>query len=128
MKESVWLVRLLCIGAVLESLAGLGLLAFPSLLVSLLFGEPLTDTGLVVARLAGGGLLGLGVACWYARVTPVTHAGIGVAIGFLIYNVVASVALATAQPAAATGVVLLGAAALHGLLAIGLVAALFARR
>lgn len=126
-KEQIWLLRLLAIGAVLETLAGLGLLAFPSPLVSLLLGERLSDAGLAVARIAGGGLLALGIACWYARSTPLTCAGIGVAVGFLAYNVAASITLATAPPGSTTGTLLLGAAALHALLAIAVLAALIAR-
>lgn len=128
MKDPVWLLRLLVIGAVLETLAGVGFLVFPSSVMLLLLGEPLTGAGLVVARLAGGGLLALGISCWYARATPVTRAGIGVAIGFLAYNVVASVTLALAQPASAASLLLLGASVLHGLLAVALLAALLAGR
>ena len=124
MTEAVWLLRLLGLGAVLETLVGLGLVVSPSPLVSLLLGEPLSDTGLVVARLAGGGLLALGIACWYARATPIARAGIGVAVAFLAYNIVACVTLALAQPVSTNRVLLLGASALHGLLAIGLSAAL----
>jgi hypothetical protein len=124
MKETVWLLRLLGIGAVLETLAGLGLVVSPSPLVLLLLGAPLSDTGIVVARLAGGGLLALGIACWYARATPITRAGIGVAVAFLAYNIVACVTLALAQPVSTNRALLMGAAALHGLLAIGLSAAL----
>jgi hypothetical protein len=127
MNGSIWLLRLLAVGAVLETLAGLGLLVFPSPLVSLLLGAPLSDAGLVVARIAGGGLLALGISCWYARDMPIARAGTGVAVGLLVYNVVASVTLALAEPAPSTGFLLMSAAALHGLLALALVAALIAR-
>jgi hypothetical protein len=72
------------------------------------------------------GFLALGISCWYARATPVTRAGIGVAIGFLVYNVVASVTLALAQPTSTAGLLLLGASVLYGLLAVALIAALLA--
>lgn len=45
-----WLSRLLGIGAVLEIPVGIGLLAMPSSLASLLLGAPLTEAGVVVAR------------------------------------------------------------------------------
>jgi hypothetical protein len=124
MKAAAWLVTLLSIGAVLETLAGLGLLITPSLLVSLLLGSPLPVTGLVLARLAGGGLLALGIACGYARATPIARVSLGVAAALLTYNIVACVTLALAQPVSTHPTLLLGASALHGLLAVGLLAAL----
>lgn len=124
MKAAVWLSALLGTGAVLETLAGLGLLVTPSLLVSLLLGLPLLETGLVLARLAGGGLLALGIACGYARATPIARASLGVAAALLIYNIVACVTLALAQPVSTHRTLLLGASALHGVLAAGLLAAL----
>jgi len=127
MNSAKWLSRLLAIGAVLEIPVGLGLLAAPSQLASLLLGESLSGTGLVVARLAGGGLLGLGVACWFARSTPTAPAGLGVASGLLIYNVVACVTLALAPLVPASQVLTLGAAVLHGLLAVALLVVLLIR-
>ena len=82
MNGNVWLKRLLTVGAGLEGLAGLGLLVAPSALVALLLGSALEANGIVVARLAGGGLLGLGVACWSARNTPSAPAALGVAWAF----------------------------------------------
>jgi len=120
MNENQWLSRLLSIGAVLEIPVGLGLLAIPLPLSSLLLGAPLTGPGLVVARLAGGGLLALGIACWFARSTPIARAGLGVAAALLIYNIVACITLVLAAPDSGTGILPLGAAVLHGLLAIGL--------
>lgn len=126
MKGSAWLSRLLGLGAALETLAGLALLAIPSAAVLLLLGEPLSSSGVVIARIAGGGLLGLGIACWFAREVPTSRVGIGVAVGFLAYNVVASVTLALAQSANGSRLLLIGAAALHAVLALALVAALTA--
>lgn len=127
MNENSWLSRLLGIGAVLEIPVGLGLLAIPSPLVSLLLGAPLSGTALVVARLAGGGLLALGIACWFARSTPTTRAGLGVAGALLTYNIVACVTLALAPPGPGSRTLSLGAAVLHGLLAAGLLGALVVR-
>jgi hypothetical protein len=127
MNENQWLSRLLAIGAVLEIPVGLGLLAIPSPLATVLLGAPLSGTGLVVARLAGGGLLALGIACWFARSTPTTQAGLGVAGGLLTYNIVACVTLVLASPGSGSGALTLGAAVVHGLLAAGLLVALLAR-
>jgi len=60
--------KLLIVTAMIEIGVGLALLAFPSLLATLLLGSSLdTPAALTVARLAGGALLSLGVACWLAR-------------------------------------------------------------
>ena len=98
MKATAWLSGLLGLGAVLETLAGLSLLIAPSLLVSLLLGSPLPVTGLVIARIAGGGLLALGIACGYARATPIARVSLGVAAGLFTYNIVACATLVLAQP------------------------------
>lgn len=125
-NETPWLSRLLVIGAILEIPVGLALLACPSALATQLLGEPLAGAGLVVARLAGGGLLGLGLACWLARSTPATGAGRGVAAALLIYNIVASITLFLA-PDPARNALSLGAAVIHAILAAGLLVALFRR-
>jgi hypothetical protein len=127
MNETKWLSRLLGIGAVLETPVGFGLLATPSAIASLLLGSPLSDTGLVVARLAGGALLGLGIACWFARSAPIARAGLGVAGALLTYNIVACVTLVLVLPGPGSRALLLGAAVLHGLLAAALLGALAIR-
>ncbi len=128
MRQTVWLARILGIGALLETGAGLGLLVVPSALASLLFGSPLQGSGLIVARLAGGGLLSLGIACWFARGTPGTPAGLGVSRAFLVYNLVASATLVWARLALGSGgFLVLFAAALHGALGAALLAALSGR-
>ena len=128
MTTSVLLGRILTAGAVLEAAVGLGLLLAPSALVEFLLRAPLDGAGPIVARLGGGGLLALGIACWFARLTPSTPAGLGVARAFLVYNMVACGVLIRAYPPLPGGVVALGAAILHGLLAIALLAALFGPR
>lgn len=127
MKQTNWLSRLLGIGAILEAPVGLGLLIVPSAITSLLLGTPLSGTGVVVARLAGGALLSLGVACWFARSTPIARAGVGVAGALLIYNVVACVTLALVPPDPGGRALLLSAVVLHGLFAAALLGALAMR-
>ena len=117
--------RLLTAGAVLETPVGLGLLVAPSTLAEILLGVPLSGPGLAVARLGGGGLVALGIACWFARGTPSTPAGLGVARAFLVYNLVASGVLFAAYPPLPRGAAALGAAILHGVLATVLLIALF---
>ena len=128
MNKSKWLAHLLGIGAVLEIPVGIGLLLMPSPLASLLLGAALSDAAVVVARLAGGGLLALGIACWFARSPPITRAGLGVAGALLTYNIVACVTLVLALAGPGSRVLLLGAAILHGVLAVALVGALVARK
>jgi hypothetical protein len=125
MKKTVWLANILTIGSVLETGVGLALLVDPSALASLLLQSPLGGPGVVIARLAGGGLLALGIACWYARGAPLTPAGLGVSRAFLAYNLVACAILALARPPFPGGLVALGASVFHGLLAAALLTVLF---
>jgi hypothetical protein len=126
MNGSRWLSSLLGIGAVLEIPVGVGLLVFPSSIASLLLGEPLSGAALVVARLAGGGLSGLGIACWFARSPPIARASLGVAGALLVYNIVACVTLGLALAGPGSRALLSGAAVLHGLLSFALLGALAA--
>jgi hypothetical protein len=128
MNKSVWRARLLSIGGILETGAGLGLLISPSALSSLLLGSPLTAAGVIVARLGGGGLLALGIACWCARKTPSAPASLGAAWAFLAYNLIACITLALASFEMSGGALLvIGASALHGVLGAALLAVLLGR-
>ena len=128
MNTTVWLARILSTGGVLETGVGLALLVDPSALASLLLRSPLEGAGLVFARIGGGGLVSLGIACWCARETPLTPAGLGVSRAFFAYNLVACVTLAAARPALASGGFPgLAASVLHGVLAAALLGALFGR-
>ena len=83
--------------AVIEVGAGLALLGFPSAVAMLLLGTPLeTSAALTVARVAGAGLLALGVACWFARSDMQSHAAIGLVAAMLLYNAAAVAVLAYA--------------------------------
>lgn len=55
---------LLAVAAAGEALTGLALLASPSIVVRLLFGAEVAGAGILMSRVAGRGLIGLGVACW----------------------------------------------------------------
>jgi hypothetical protein len=80
----------------LETAAGLGLLVDPPGAAWALLRSSLEAPGVVMSRIAGGGLLSLGIACWCARKTPSAQASLGVAWAFLAYNVVVSATLAWA--------------------------------
>ena len=84
--------------------------------------------GVAIGRIGGGGLLALGIACWLARKTPTAPASVGVAWGYLVYNVVTCVTLAWASVALAGGSLpALGASVLHGVLGVAVLGALLGR-
>jgi hypothetical protein len=83
----------------------------------------------VVARLVGGGVLALGIACWCARNSPSTPAGFGVSWAFLTYNLIACLTLAEGRPTLANGgLIALAGSVLHGALGAALLVALLGRR
>ena len=123
-----WLTLLLSIAGVLESAVALGLLVDSPGVATILLKAKLEAPGEVIGRIAGGGLLSLGVACWCARNTPVAPASLGVAWALLAYNVVACVTLARAGTAMANGgLPALSAAVLHGLFGAALLVTLLRR-
>jgi hypothetical protein len=128
MNRPVWLARLLSIAGVLETVAALGLLVDSPAVVSILLQSRLEAPGEVIGRIAGGGLLALGIACWFARKTPLAPASLGVAWALLAYNVVACVTLAWAGTAMASGgLPALSASVLHGLFGSALLGTLLRR-
>lgn len=56
--------KLMAIAAAAEGATGLVLLIYPPLVVRLLFGAEIAGAGAVTSRLAGIGLIALGLACW----------------------------------------------------------------
>ena len=54
----------LVFAAIGETMTGLALLIFPSLIGRLLFGVELTDVAAIAGRVAGIALVALGIACW----------------------------------------------------------------
>jgi hypothetical protein len=128
MNKSDWLARLLSVGGVLETVSGLGLLLDPSGGASTLFGSSIEGAGVAIARIGGGGLLALGIACWLARKTPMSPASVGVGWAYLAYNVVTCVTLASASVALGGGSVpALGGSVLHGVIGAALLVALLGR-
>jgi len=55
---------LVMLSAAIEAATGLALIALPGLVARVLLGAGLSDSGIAVARVAGCGLLSLGIACW----------------------------------------------------------------
>lgn len=112
--------KLLITTAILESATGLGLLASPALLATLLLGGGLdTPAALTVARVAGVALLAIGLACWLARSDGASRAARGLVTGLLLYNLGAGALFAQAglalQPA---GVGVWGVVVIHTFLAV----------
>lgn len=55
------------LAAVAESATGLILLVYPPIVVRLLFAAEIAGAGIWLSRIAGIGLIGLGLACWPNR-------------------------------------------------------------
>jgi hypothetical protein len=80
--------RLLGFTAVLEAGTGLALIAVPSVVVRLLLGGEISGASIPLGRVAGFGLLSLGMACWPGRnATANTAAALR---AMLIYNSLAT--------------------------------------
>jgi len=56
--------KVLRFAALAEAATGAILLAYPSIIVRLLFAAEIAGAGVFMSRLAGVALIGLGVACW----------------------------------------------------------------
>jgi hypothetical protein len=56
--------KILMLAALAEAGTGVILLAYPPIVVRLLFGVEIVGAGVIMSRLAGIALIGLGTACW----------------------------------------------------------------
>jgi hypothetical protein len=56
--------KILMLAALAEAAAGVILLAYPPIVVRLLFDAEIVGAGVTMSRLAGIALIGLGAACW----------------------------------------------------------------
>jgi len=93
----------LTFAAIAEVLTGLALLLAPVSVGQLLLGEGLTGVAVPVARVAGMGLIGLGVACWPG--SPL--------LGMLIYSAMITLYLAVLGVSGLSGVLLWPAVVVH---------------
>src|SRR5271166_6029725 len=56
--------NLVNVSAAIESATGVALILIPDVVARVLLGNELSGSGIAVARVAGFGLLALGLACW----------------------------------------------------------------
>jgi hypothetical protein len=111
--------------AVIEVGTGLALLIAPVVTARLLLGADISGAGIPIARVTAAALLGLGVACWFARVDAQSRAARGLLAAVLVYDLGAVLVLGAAGiqlPTAGTNLWL--AVALHTAMAIWCVALL----
>ena len=106
------LVRL---SAAIEAATGVALIVAPDFVVRLLLGAELSGSGIAVARVAGIGLLSLGLACW-----PTAGNATPSAVRVLFaYNLLAALYLGYLRVGGGfVGVLLWPACLLHALLAL----------
>lgn len=98
----------LTFAAIAEAATGLALFLVPVLVGQLLLGEALTGIAVLVARVAGVALIGLGIACWPGP-PP---------LGMLIYSVAVMLYLAFLGASGVSGVLLWPAVIVHLVLSI----------
>ena len=117
--------NLLIVSALVEAVTGVLLLVAPTRVAMLLLGASLTESAaLVVARMAGAGLLSLGCACWLARDDGPNRAVRGLVAAMLLYNSAAVAVLANAGAGSLAGVLTWPAVALHAGLGVWCIACL----
>ena len=109
--------RLLNLTAIIEAATGLALMAVPSVVVRLLLGGEISGASLPLGRVAGFGLLSLGMACWpgsdpTGKTAPAFRA-------MLTYNSLAALYLLSLGIGGEwVGPLLWPAVALHGILSL----------
>lgn len=120
---------LLIATALLEAGTGIALLVTPSPFAEVLLGAPLeAPAALTVARVAGAGLLALGIAGWLAASDTRSCAARGVVSAMVVYNLGAAIILGLAgiqRPPA--GIALWSAVILHVAMAVWCVTNLLAQ-
>jgi hypothetical protein len=112
--------------AAIELSAGLALLCAPSTALALLLGLPFEGSAApTVARVAGAGLLALGVACAVARGDTQSRAARGLVAAMLLYNAIVATVLAFAGIGLQRyGVLLWPAVVIHAVMAVWCIASL----
>jgi hypothetical protein len=115
MKKNV-----LALAAAAEAGTGLLLLAWPAIMVRLLFAAEISGAGVIMSRLAGIALIGLGVACWPG------NSAVQQLYGMLTYSALAMLYLMyIGVRGEAVGLLLWPAVVVHAIIVVLLVAARF---
>lgn len=76
--------KLIGLASVLEIVTGIALIITPSVVSWLLFGSQISGTTIIIARIAGFALLGLGLACY--PISDNLSSSSQVILGLLTYN------------------------------------------
>jgi hypothetical protein len=103
---------ILTIASLAEAGTGAILLAYPPIVVRLLFGAEIGGAGIFMSRLAGVALLGLGVACWPGKTS------LQALYGMLTYSVIAALYLIVVGLSGAAGGLLWPAVVVHAALSV----------
>jgi len=111
--------KVLALAAVAEAGTGVLVFALPEGAVRLLFAAEVTEAGVLISRVAGISLIGLGVACWPGNDTLRPF------FGMLTYTVVVMIYLAVVGLSGHAGMLLWPAVVAHAILAVLLLLARF---
>ena len=109
----MWL-RLHKFAAALEGATGIALIASPPIVADLLLGHTVAGVGIALGRVAGIGLLSLGIACWPAR----DGAGLASSRALITYNLLVALYLFRLGIRGSVGILLWPAVTMHSVLAI----------
>ena len=106
--------KLLSVAAAAEIMIGVALMINPSLVAKLLLGDAISGVSLAQGRVAGIGLLSLGVACWPRTANEGRSSSLQ---GLLCYNLLAMIYLLyLAIGGVSVGVLLWPTVVFHGIL------------
>jgi hypothetical protein len=79
------------ISCLVELSTGVPLVLVPGVVMTLLFGSPLSDGGDQLAQLFGAALIGLGISCWSASAPDARPSS--ARLGLMLYNLTAALFL-----------------------------------
>jgi len=99
--------KVLILAAVGEALTGLILLAYPPIVIRVLFDSQIAGAGILTSRIAGISLIALGVACWPDR------NNLRAFYGMLTYSLLATLYLVYVGVSGEVGLLLWPAVAAH---------------